>query len=286
MVLAATAVPVELRSPGQATWSLGILPSDVLANVLGYVAVGLALADLGTWPCRDRRPPSFRYSRRPLNSGWCIGIPRSWTSSQTWRAQQQARPSPGVGRFICRPLRSTAAESLIAALLAVMLGAGVWLTSGAALNPRGLTSPGRLEGHWPLNERGGRVAEDSSGNGLNGRFSREPKLVTSAAGPAIRFDDADDYVDLGHSSALRLAGSMTVSAWVNATSFRADDAAILSSRYDSNLGSGYQLDASAGRGPTDLRAQGRRRMRTTDSAFWRDADRRRHLVSRGRRLRR
>ena len=47
MVLAATAIPVELRSPSLATWSLGILPSDVLANVLGYVAVGIVLADLG-----------------------------------------------------------------------------------------------------------------------------------------------------------------------------------------------------------------------------------------------
>ena len=47
MVLAATAVPVELRSPSHASWSLGVYPADVLANVLGYVPVGMVLGSLG-----------------------------------------------------------------------------------------------------------------------------------------------------------------------------------------------------------------------------------------------
>jgi hypothetical protein len=50
MVLAATAVPVEPRSPTYGVSGFGIsepLLSDVLTNILGYVPVGIVLGDLG-----------------------------------------------------------------------------------------------------------------------------------------------------------------------------------------------------------------------------------------------
>jgi glycopeptide antibiotics resistance protein len=50
MVLAATAIPVELRSLtyGVSGFSISAsLLSDVLANILGYVPVGIVLWDLG-----------------------------------------------------------------------------------------------------------------------------------------------------------------------------------------------------------------------------------------------
>ena len=47
MVLAATAIPVELRPLCYATLNFHILASDVMANVAGYVPVGIVLGGLG-----------------------------------------------------------------------------------------------------------------------------------------------------------------------------------------------------------------------------------------------
>ena len=47
MVLAATAIPVELRPLRYATLSFNILLFDVVANVAGYVPVGMVLGGLG-----------------------------------------------------------------------------------------------------------------------------------------------------------------------------------------------------------------------------------------------
>ena len=66
-------------------------------------------------------------------------------------------------------------------------------------------------------------------------------------GMAMRLDGENDYVDFGHPVELRLMGSMTISAWINSTSFPADDAAIVSS-----LSPGYQLDTTVDRGPRTI----------------------------------
>jgi glycopeptide antibiotics resistance protein len=47
MVLASTAIPVELRPLRYATLSWNILLFDVVANVAGYVPVGMVLGGLG-----------------------------------------------------------------------------------------------------------------------------------------------------------------------------------------------------------------------------------------------
>src|SRR5262245_53173792 len=47
MVLAATAIPVELRPLRYATLSWHILLFDVVANVAGYLPVGMVLGELG-----------------------------------------------------------------------------------------------------------------------------------------------------------------------------------------------------------------------------------------------
>ena len=60
--------------------------------------------------------------------------------------------------------------------------------------------------------------------------------------------DGANYIDFGHSTALRLAGSMTISAWINSSSFPVDDAAIVSQLKDR----GYQLDTTIDRGPRTL----------------------------------
>jgi Concanavalin A-like lectin/glucanases superfamily len=113
-----------------------------------------------------------------------------------------------------------------------------------------MTLPGRLEAHWKLDENSGRIAKDSSGNGLNGRFSSEPNRIDGASERAVVFDGANDHVDFGSPPALRLVGSMTVSAWIKSTSYPVDDAAIVPSHRSAVAG--YQLDTSVDRGPRTM----------------------------------
>jgi hypothetical protein len=68
-------------------------------------------------------------------------------------------------------------------------------------------------------------------------------------GGAVTLDGAKDYIDFGHSPAFRLAGSMTISAWINSAAFPRDDAAIVS-QFQS--GFGYQLDTTIDRGPRTI----------------------------------
>jgi hypothetical protein len=136
-------------------------------------------------------------------------------------------------------------KSQIAALLAVMIVVGVWTIWDRAVSSRGVTSPGRLEADWKLDESSGLVAEDSSGHGLDGRFNQEPNRADSVNGRTVLFDGAKDFVDFGSPTALRLAGSITISARIRSTSYPVDDAAIVSSH---NGNSGYQLDTTVDTG--------------------------------------
>jgi hypothetical protein len=86
---------------------------------------------------------------------------------------------------------------------------------------------------------------DSSGHHLNGALHGQPVRVSGVMGGAIRFDGARDYIDFGHSTPLRLTGSMTITAWIRSTSFPFDDAVIVSQR---NPNVGYQLDTTIDRG--------------------------------------
>jgi hypothetical protein len=126
--------------------------------------------------------------------------------------------------------------------------------SGDALNERGATTPGRLEAHWKFDEDNDRVALDSSESGVPGRFNNRSVHVPGILGSAVRLDGLTDSIDFGHSRALRLVGSMTVSAWIKSTSYPVDDASIVSS-----LGpfpypplSGFQLDTTVDRGPRTI----------------------------------
>jgi hypothetical protein len=244
MVLAATAVPVELRPLYYVTLSFGISVSDVVANVAGYVPVGMVLGGLG-----------------PLRA--TIAASLISTFAETGQLVMMHRtPSPIdiasniigaiLGMVICArwgirepAFRLNRWKALIAATLAFMLGFTVLAMPSRGINARGATSPGILEAHWKLDESRGRVALDSSGRGLHGKFRNEPTRVVDAQGGGVILDGATDYIDLGHLPALRLFGSMTLSAWINSTSFPADDAAIVSNL---NNSLGYQLDTTVDRG--------------------------------------
>src|SRR4029079_4209394 len=47
LVLAATAIPIELRHPDFSLLNFSVFPLDFVANIVGYVPVGLVLAALG-----------------------------------------------------------------------------------------------------------------------------------------------------------------------------------------------------------------------------------------------
>jgi Concanavalin A-like lectin/glucanases superfamily/VanZ like family len=250
LVLAATAIPVELRPLAGVTVDLGLSGvdvSDVLLNVAGYLPVGIVLAEFGLAQAiiaaallsmfaessqlvmMHRDPSVIDVTANILGATLGAVISRHWRISS---------PALRVNRL----------RALVAAASALVLFFGMWATSGRTPNPRGVTAPGTLEAHWKFDESSGRRVIDSSGHGLNGTLEGRPKRVTGIMGDAIMFDGKRDCIYFGHSSALRLVGSMTISAWINSSSFPVDDAAIVSS-----LGSiGYQLDTTVDRGPRTI----------------------------------
>ena len=260
IILAATAIPIELRPLGRVALSFRIWESDVVAlvsdvvmNVAAYVPVGIVLAGFGQWwavlvataIATFGEGAQFVMMHRDPSAidiaSDVIGATLGAIASTRWRIQSTA-------------LRLTRWRALIAATLAILLVLGVWATSGYVPNARGAASPGTLEAHWKLDERRGRVAFDSSGHGLDGMFRHEPKRIAGVIGGAVTLDGKTDYIDFGHSSALRLVGSLTVSAWINSASFPVDDAAIVSNfTISSDLnGAGYQLDTTIDKGPRTI----------------------------------
>ena len=107
--------------------------------------------------------------------------------------------------------------------------------------------PGSVEADWSFDEVAAGVFHDSAGNGLDGTLIGETALADGIHGMAVRLNGGKDYVDCGRPVDLRLMGSMTISAWINSTSFPADDAAIVST-----FSPGYQLDTTVDRGPRTI----------------------------------
>ena len=103
-----------------------------------------------------------------------------------------------------------------------------------------------LEAAYSLNASSGTSAIDSSGNGLTGTLANGPTWATGRYGNAILLDGSNEYVDLSNPQALRLTGSMTISAWINSSFFPPDDAAIVSRKNNGTIG--YQLDTTVDRG--------------------------------------
>jgi hypothetical protein len=240
LVLAATVVPVELRPLGRAALGFSIEAYDVAENIAAFVLVGIVLGNIGFLRAVivgalistfAEASQFFMVHRDPsvidvLSN--VIGTTLGAFISMRWKLQS---PELRIGKW----------KAAIAAAIAVVLISGIWASSGDPFNARGATSPGILEAYWKFDEGSGRVALDSSGHNLHGGFRNQPRRVAGVRGGAIFFDGINDYIDAGHSTAFRLTGSMTITAWINSTSFPKDDAAIVS-QFHSNAG--YQLDTT------------------------------------------
>jgi hypothetical protein len=115
-------------------------------------------------------------------------------------------------------------------------------------NPVLVTASNSLTNLHPLadyrfNEGAGTRASDSSGNSLNGTLMNGATWGPGRSGSGLKLDGISSFVDLGDPSVLRLTGSMTITAWINSSSFPVDDAAIVSRR-DGTWG-GFQLDTNS-----------------------------------------
>jgi hypothetical protein len=268
LILGFTALPTQLRMPnvGSLLDALGSKPVfvDVLANVLGYVPLGVALAKWG--PARallvagaltllaeglqlfsvGRDPAAVDVAANFVGAGLGLLLAKQW--------------NPLPDGFAVSPRAATLAAAAAIAYMAVgarftvdamldtladWLDAPPWMVT----NPRGTSSDGRLEGHWSFNELNHDVVRDVSGHGLQGTTVNAPALSTGKQGTAILLDGRQ-WVDLGSPVPLRLTGSMTLSAWIRPTAFPPDDAAIISSHTARALG--YQLDLTIDQGPRTI----------------------------------
>jgi hypothetical protein len=226
-----------------------IIPSDVAENIAGFVPVGLVLGEFGfvraiaagallSTVAETAQLASVHREPSPIDiASNVIGAILGAFISVYWR----------IGALAFTPSKWKGVAAAFCAFLLMMTMS--WNMSAAATNTRGLTSPGTLEAYWKLDERRGKLAFDSSGRGLDGKFRSEPKQTAGVLGGAISLDGRKDYIDFGHPEDLRLTGSMTISAWINSTRFPYDDAAIVS-QLDSGVG--YQLDTTVDKGPRTI----------------------------------
>ena len=105
-----------------------------------------------------------------------------------------------------------------------------------------------LQAGYAFDEGTGTTSADKSGHGLVGTLTNGATWTTAGKyGNALSLDGVNDFVDLGNPAALQMTGSMTISAWIYATSFPADDAAVVSKRASGELG--FQLDTTVDTGP-------------------------------------
>jgi Concanavalin A-like lectin/glucanases superfamily len=95
-------------------------------------------------------------------------------------------------------------------------------------------------GSWSLDENGGTVAHDSSGNGHDATVVNGPQWVTGESGAALQFDGSSQYAQTS-GPVVGTAGNFSVSAWVRLDS-TAHWATALSQ--DGSVSSGFYLQYS------------------------------------------
>jgi VanZ family protein len=270
LVLGFTAVPIELQSPTRESVAtalkLNLDALDIVANILGYVPFGIIFAYRGPWVAlgisttvsllaevsqlfsASRSSDITDVAANVLGAvvgllvtsrwkpEWEINTP--WLTISRHRAAIAAALALAYLAFGARVTPVLVEDTLTRVLKTPRV---LWLD----VNPRGATEPGRLEGHWTFDGPLSEVAIDRSGNALNGALVNGPVLVKGIDGQSLTLNGVNQYVDLGDPTALRLTGSETITAWINARSFPMDDAAVVSDY----SGLGYQLDTTVDRGP-------------------------------------
>jgi VanZ family protein len=252
LVLAFTAIPLERRPPGP-LWSelleTRLESYDVAVNVIGYVPIGAALATRTAWPAVSivAAVSGFAETTQIFASGRApsvldlatnvFGAFVGWFIASRWRVLPP-RLSINSRRAFVASLMALSCIAMTTQVTprevedSVTAAARKLIVLGLSVNDRGAEVPGALEAHWTFDE--------ASGVLVNG-----PTVVSGVNGRAVHLDGARQYADFQSPVSLRLTGSMTVSAWINASAFPSSDAVIVS-----NYGGlGYQLDTTVDQGP-------------------------------------
>jgi Concanavalin A-like lectin/glucanases superfamily/VanZ like family len=266
LVFACTAIPIQLQ-PWSAADLAGIFEGkldvpDIVANVVGFAPLGMVLASRGAWPAialatalssfseatqlfsRGRSPSLIDVVTNVMGAAIGIALGTRWKV----RFDRVAIGKRGAGlalaiaaAYVLSGAATTADD--IEDAITLMLKVPPWREASA----RG-GADGRLEARWTFDTIRDQMALDESGNGLNGLLVNRPGLVTGVEGRAISLNGVNQWLDVGDPVALRLTGSLSISAWINASSFPVDDAAIASDY----TGLGYQLDTTSDQGPRTI----------------------------------
>ncbi len=272
LVLAFTAIPVELaplsRGSLASALHMRLEGADIVANIAGYVPVGMVLASRGAWPAvgvaaavslfaeasqvfsKGRSPSLIDVATNVIGAAIGLVVSARWAgwtikASRTGMSRRGARLAAAMALAYASLAAWVTPRSAQEAVARLLAAPGVaWLS----VNARGATDPGRLEAQWTFDTSQDDAILDASSTGPSGVLVNEPTFVDGVDGRALRLNGVNQYVDFGAPASLRLTGSMTISAWINASAFPVDDAAIVSSHGVS----GYQLDTTIDRGPRTI----------------------------------
>lgn len=246
--LAGTAVPVALR-PLQHV-DLGLMghdPADMLLNIAGFVPAGFVLAPLGVLRavtvaavlsliaecCQLIALYRWPALADVMMNG--VGAAVGAALAMRW---------PLSSRLVATPWRG-----IVAVVILVLIVCGAWglkLRSNLiAGRPAATRGSGGLEAHWTFEGLGSQRVPDASGREIEGTIHGHATAAKSPRGGALIFEGEENYASFGQPPSLRLTGSLTLSAWINAASFPRDDAAIVSA----HDGLGFQLDTTLDSGP-------------------------------------
>jgi VanZ family protein len=266
LVLACTAIPTELSWPDRqdllVAASVRLDASDVIANVVGYLPLGVAIARAGTWPAlgvaasisliaettqlfsTGRTPSVIDLLTNTLGAalGLLIAARWNWPVLSLKMGRRPAAVAASLA-LLSVGVCSLGTPSDVERTAVALHLSPPWL----AVSPRGDSAPGRLEARWTFDEPDNAAVRDESGNGLNGSAVNAPTRVAGVSGQAVSLNGYQ-YIDLGDPLDLRLAGSLTISAWINSSFFPLDDANIVSNYH----GLGYQLDTTVDEGPRTI----------------------------------
>lgn len=107
------------------------------------------------------------------------------------------------------------------------------------------TAPAGPVASYNFNEGSGTTSADISGNNNTATLSGATWTASGHTGAAGVFSSSG-YASIGNVAGLQITGSITVEAWVYATAWPGDDAAIVSKR---DISVGWQLDTTIDNGP-------------------------------------
>jgi VanZ family protein len=249
MVLALTAIPVELRPGNSVALSWDSDPLDLIANFVGYIPVGVVLTALpfvpamviaGSLTVAAETAQIFTMHRFPSYSDVVLNVSGALAGWYIARALGFKLPALTLNRRTARAAALLALAILTAKTLSDReLIASQWSKDRLQVNSRGALSAGALEARWTF--------DNSSGGSPPGTLRNGAHAAEGLSGSAIQLDGNSQHVDFGSPVDLHLMGSITISAWINPASFPVDDAAIVSARDP-----GYQLDTTIDQGPRTI----------------------------------